>query len=31
MQKIHAIIAAEHTPERKYDVGPKESAADYVR
>jgi arylsulfatase A len=31
MQKIQAIIAAEHTPERKYDVGPKEGASDYVR
>ena len=31
MKKIHAIIAAEHTPERKYPAAPKETAADYVR
>ena len=31
MKKIHAIIAAEHTPERKYEAAPKESAATYVR
>jgi arylsulfatase A len=31
MEKIRAIVAAEHTPERKYAVGPKENAADYVR
>lgn len=31
MQKIHAIIAAEHTPERKYPAAPKEGASDYVR
>jgi arylsulfatase A len=31
MQKIQAIVAAEHTPERKYPPAPRESAADYVR
>ncbi|MGH7944721.1 MAG: hypothetical protein ACREF9_06910, partial [Opitutaceae bacterium] len=31
MQKINAIIAAEHTPERTYEAAPKESAANYVR
>ena len=31
MKAIAAIIEREHTPERKYDAGPKESAADYVR
>ncbi|MDO8544792.1 MAG: arylsulfatase [Opitutaceae bacterium] len=31
MKKIHAIIVAEHTPERKYDAAPKESAATFVR
>jgi arylsulfatase A-like enzyme len=31
MQRIQAIAAAEHTPERKYDAAPKESAALYVR
>jgi arylsulfatase A-like enzyme len=31
MKKIHAIIAAEHTLERKYDAAPKESAATFVR
>ena len=27
----HLIIAAEHTPERKYPAAPKEGASDYVR
>ena len=31
MKQIHTIIAREHTPERKYEPAPKESAADYVR
>jgi arylsulfatase A-like enzyme len=31
MQKIHALIAAEHTPERTYAAAPKESAATFVR
>ena len=31
MKRIHAIIAAEHTPERKYEAAPKESAATFVR
>ena len=31
MKKIHTIIAAEHTSERKYEAAPKESAATYVR
>ena len=31
MKRIHAIIAAEHTQERKYEAAPKESAATYVR
>ena len=31
MAKIKAFIATARTPERKYDVAPKESAANYVR
>ena len=31
MSRIAAIIAQEHTSERKYEAAPKESAADYVR
>jgi arylsulfatase A len=31
IQKVEAIVAAEHTPERKYDPAAKESAATYVR
>ena len=31
MERIHAIIAAEHSPERKYEAAPKESAATFVR
>jgi arylsulfatase A len=31
MKKIHAIIAAEHTPERTYDAAPKENATTFVR
>jgi arylsulfatase A-like enzyme len=31
MEKIHAIIMREHTPERKYPAAIKESAVDYVR
>ena len=31
MKRVHAIIAAEHTPERKYEAAPKESAVMYVR
>jgi arylsulfatase A len=31
MLKIQSIIAAEHTPERKYDAAPKEGAATFVR
>ena len=31
LEKIRAIAAAEHTPERKYDAAPKESAATFVR
>ncbi len=31
MKRIAAIIAQEHTPERKYGAAPKESAADYVK
>ena len=31
MQKIHAIISAEHTPERMYEAAPKETAATFVR
>ena len=31
MQRVAAIIAAEHTPERKYPPAPKEGAADFVR
>lgn len=31
MQKIHVIIAAEHSPERAYGPAPKETAATFVR
>ena len=31
MKQIQAIATREHTPERKYEPAPKESAADYVR
>lgn len=31
IQRINAIIAAEHAPERKYAAGPKEGAATFVR
>lgn len=31
MKHIAAIIEREHTPERKYEAGPKEGAGDYVR
>jgi arylsulfatase A-like enzyme len=31
MKKILAIVAAEHTPERKYPPAPKEGVADFVR
>jgi arylsulfatase A len=31
MRKIQAIIAAEHTPERKYEAAPPENAATFVR
>jgi arylsulfatase A len=31
MRKIHAIIAAEHTPERKYEAAPPENVATFVR
>lgn len=31
LQRVHAVIAAQHTPERKYPPAPKESAATYVR
>ena len=31
LRRIHAIVAAAHTPERKYAAAPRESAADFVR